>query len=194
MKETFRKIISVIRYIVAIGLVVFGIGIAVYQIQKNYDFFGRIKIYGVYIAVFFVATLFLCITRDKRKDKGGTFNNISIDNNPDAQMALTSAKLSTWLYVITIAVYSIIKVWNESAGIIAKIFMVAFVVLIQVLPVVLIATIIASFMLTDTSGDPSTKPKSRKIRATTFNWSENWSTTTYRDEDGNETKIDHWKF
>lgn len=32
------------------------------------------------------------------------------------------------------------------------------------------------------------------IRATTFNWSDNYSTTTYTDEKGKKTKINHWKF
>lgn len=39
-----------------------------------------------------------------------------------------------------------------------------------------------------------TTSNNRNITATTFRWSKNYSTTTYRDEKGNETKIDHWKF
>ena len=38
------------------------------------------------------------------------------------------------------------------------------------------------------------KKKDRKITAETFHWGNHLSTTTLRDEDGNETKIDHWKW
>lgn len=38
------------------------------------------------------------------------------------------------------------------------------------------------------------KKKNRKITAETFHWGDHLSTTTLRDEDGNETKIDHWKW
>lgn len=36
--------------------------------------------------------------------------------------------------------------------------------------------------------------KDRKITAETFHFGDHLSTTTFRDEDGNETKIDHWKW
>ena len=39
-----------------------------------------------------------------------------------------------------------------------------------------------------------TTSNNKKITATTFRWSKNYSTTTYTDEKGNETKVDHWKF
>ena len=43
------------------------------------------------------------------------------------------------------------------------------------------------------SSDNETK-KDRKITAETFHFGKHLSTTTYRDEDGNETKVDHWNW
>lgn len=44
------------------------------------------------------------------------------------------------------------------------------------------------------NNNSGTEKKKKKVTATTFNWSKNYSTTTYRDQDGNETEVDHWKF
>ncbi len=189
-----KKIISIIRWILAIALVVFGIVVAIYQIKQNTDFFGRIKIWGIYTLVAFVVALILKLTRDRKKDKGGVSNNISLDNNSDIEMALTSVKLSTWAYIIVLTIYTIIKAWEQTHNIFMIIFMCFFTILMQAGPYALVELGWSRLLLCDTSGDPSNQPKSRKIKATTWNWSNNWSTTTYRDENGNETKVDHWNF
>lgn len=38
------------------------------------------------------------------------------------------------------------------------------------------------------------RKKDRKLTVETFHWGRHLSTTTLRDENGNETKIDHWKW
>lgn len=45
----------------------------------------------------------------------------------------------------------------------------------------------------DSGGGSSAIPKNKRIRATTFNYGP-FSTTEYVDEEGNKTKVDHWKF
>lgn len=181
MNEIVKKIISIIRYIVAIGLIIFGIGIAVYQIQKNYDFLGRIKIWGFYIAVLLISGLFFKFTRDRKKD--------------DATWLISSI-LSMIFYFVVLTIYTIFKAWGETHNIFMIIFMWFFTMLMQTGPFLLVGLFILGGLDDSPSSSTqySTQPKSRKIRATTFNWSDNWSTTTYKDEDGNETKIDHWKF
>lgn len=189
-----KKIISIIRWIIAVGLVAFGVGIAIYQIKQNTDFFGRIKIWGVYTLVAFVVALILKITRDRKKDKGGPLNNISIDNNSDVQMTLTTVKLSTLTYIVTLTIYTIIKAWEQTHNIFMIAFLWFFTILMQAGPFVLVEWGWASLLLTDTSGDPSMRPKTKRVTATTFNFGNHLSTTTYKDENGNETKVDHWKF
>ena len=98
-------------------------------------------------------------------------------------------------YILVIFIYSFISIKNSThnGGIISNIIMSGILTCVYAfLPILMVS--IGTYPPLTPEEKAAKKAKNKRITATTYNWSDNLSTTTYRDEDGNETKIDHWKF